>query len=459
MNGQPLPMDLLQSMFGAEEVDRIFADHARLQRMLDFEAALARAEASCNVIPESAVGPIAAKCQAKLFNLDELAAGSRKAGNLAIPLIRQLTQLVAKDDAASSRYVHWGATSQDVMDTGLILQLRDALDWFDLQIAKLCDQLAALSELHRSTVVAGRTWLQHAVPTVYGLKVAGWLDAMVRHQTRLQETRKRVLVLQFGGAAGTLATLGQKGIEVSEALAANLHLELPPLPWHAHRDRMAETATTLALLTGTLGKIGRDVSLQMQTEVGEVSEPADEGRGGSSTMPHKRNPVACAMILAAADRVPGLSSTMLAAMPQEHERGLGGWHAEWETLPEIVRLCAGALHWTLETIAGLEIDVDRMRANLELTHGLIYAEAIATRLAADVGKAAAHELLETASRKAIREKKHLRDVLSADSAVTAHLEANEIARLFGPTQQLGVAGHFIDRATTAFRRERSSERK
>jgi 3-carboxy-cis,cis-muconate cycloisomerase len=222
---------------------------------------------------------------------------------------------------------------------------------------------------------------------------------------------------------------------------------------------MAEMATTLALLTGTLGKIGRDVSLQMQTEVGEVSEPADEGRGGSSTMPHKRNPVACAMILAAAGRVPGLTSTMLAAMPQEHERGLGGWHAEWETLPEIVRLCAGALHWTLETIAGLEIDVERMGANLELTHGLIYAEAVATRLAADVGKAAAHELLETASRKAIREKKHLRDVLSADSAVTAHLEANEIARLFGPTQQLGVAGHFIDRATTAFRRLRSSERK
>ena len=427
--------------------------------MLDFEAALARAEASCGVIPKAAVAPIVAKCEAGLIELDEIAAQAGNAGNLAIPLIKQLTHLVAKGDADAARYVHWGATSQDVIDTGLVLQLRDALDWIEQRVGKLGDLLLRLSEQHRGTVVAGRTWMQHAVPTVYGLKVAVCLDAMVRHKARLREIRRRVSVVQFGGAAGTLATLGEKGIEVSKALAGDLRLDLPALPWHAHRDRMAEVATTLALLTGTLGKIARDVSLQMQTEVAEVSEPAGEGRGGSSTMPQKRNPVGCAMILAAAIRVPGLTSTMLSAMLQEHERGLGGWHAEWETLSELVRLCAGALRWTLEVVDGLEVYADRMKQNLELTHGLIFAEAVSTRLAAKVGKAAAHKVLEAASRNAIRDKKHLRDVLSADPAVAAHIGAKEMAELFDPARQLGVANQFIDRAAAAFRQELSSESK
>jgi 3-carboxy-cis,cis-muconate cycloisomerase len=435
-----------QSMFGAEEVERIFADRTRVQRMLDFEAALARAEAGAGVIPGQAAGPIAEKCRVDLFDLGALAAGARKAGNVAIPLIKQLTQQVSKDDAEAARYVHWGATSQDVIDTALVLQLREALGWIDERAGELCEELASLADAHRATVVAGRTWMQHAVPISYGVKVAGWLDAIVRHRARLRETRRRVFVLQFGGAAGTLSVLGGKGIEVAEALAGDLRLDVPAAPWHAHRDRVAEVATTLALLTGTLGKVARDVSLQMQTEVAEVSEPAGGGRGGSSTMPQKRNPVGCAMILAAAVRVPGLTSTILSAMPQEHERGLGGWHAEWETLPEIVRLCAGALRWTTEVIGGLEVDTNRMKQNLELTHGLIFAEAVAMKLAEKVGKAAAHELLESASRKAIGEKKHLRDILSADSAVTRDIGAKELAEIFDPMRQLAVAGEFIDRA-------------
>jgi 3-carboxy-cis,cis-muconate cycloisomerase len=440
-----------QSIFGAEEVERIFADRARVQRMLDFEAALARAEAGARVIPGQAAGPIADKCRADLFDLGALAVGARKAGNLAIPLIKQLTQLVAKENAEAARYVHWGATSQDVIDTGLVLELRDALGWIDEQAGELCEELARLANAHRATVVAGRTWMQHAVPISYGVKVAGWLDAMIRHRARLRETRRRVLVLQFGGAAGTLSVLGGKGIEVSEALAGDLRQQLPSVTWHAHRDRVAEVATTVALLTGTLGKIARDVSLQMQTEVGELSEPAGEGRGGSSTMPQKRNPVGCAMILAAAIRVPGLTSTMLSAMPQEHERGLGGWHAEWETLPEIVRLCAGALRWTAEVIGGLEVDAERMKQNLELTQGLIFAEAVAMKLAEKVGNAAAHEMLESASRRAIREKKHLREVLSADSAVMGQIGAKEVAEIFDATRQLGAADEFIDRAIAAAR--------
>ena len=451
-------------MFGAEEVERIFADRARVQRMLDFEAALARAEAGARVIPVQVAGPIAEKCRVDFFDLGVLATGARTAGNVAIPLIKQLTQLVAKENAEAGRYVHWGATSQDVIDTALVLQLREALGWIDERAGEVCEEFASLADAHRATVVSGRTWMQHAVPISYGVKVAGWLDAMVRHRARLRETRRRVLVLQFGGAAGTISVLGRKGIEVAEALAGDLRLDLPAAPWHAHRDRVVEVATTLALMIGTLGKIARDVSLQMQTEVGEVSEPAGEGRGGSSTMPQKRNPVGCAMILAAAVRVPGLTSTMLTAMPQEHERGLGGWHAEWETLPEIVRLCAGALRWAVDVIGGLEVDVERMKQNLELTHGLIFAEAVAMKLAEKMGKAAAHELLASASRKAIRERTHLRDVLSADSGLTGHIGPKELAEIFDPVRELGSADEFIDRviegsrqlASTPERRQQNS---
>jgi 3-carboxy-cis,cis-muconate cycloisomerase len=259
----------------------------------------------------------------------------------------------------------------------------------------------------------------------------------------------RVMVVQFGGAAGTLAMLGDRGLDVAAALAGELQLTLPAVPWHGHRDRVVEVATTLALLTGTLGKMARDISLQMQTEVGEVFEPSERGRGGSSTMPHKRNPITCAVVLAAADRVPGLTGIMLAAMPQEHERSLGGWHAEWQTLPEIVRLSAGALHHMVEAVAGLEIDPGRMQQNLELTHGLIFAEAVTAVLARKIGKMKAHQILETASRKAFGDKKHLRDVLTVDPEVLPHLDKSEIEQLFEPLKYTGVAGQFIDRVIAA----------
>jgi 3-carboxy-cis,cis-muconate cycloisomerase len=371
--------------------------------------------------------------------------------------VKQLTALVQKEDAEAARYVHSGATSQDVIDTGLVLQLRDAFGWIEEQVGAICDRLAVLSEQHRSTVMPGRTWMQQAVPIVFGVKTAGWLDAMVRHRGRQRETRKRALVLQFGGAAGTLASLGTRGIEVGRALGEELQLEFPDAPWHAHRDRMAEVATTMALLTGTLGKMARDISLLMQTEVDEIAEPGGEGRGGSSTMPQKRNPVACAAVLAAAERVPGLTSIVLAAMPQEHERGLGGWHAEWETLPEIVRLCGGALRSISETVDGLEVHQDRMRENLEAQHGMIYAEAVSTALAKKLGKPAAHEIVANASRRAVREKKHLREVLSADPKVKSQLSADEIEGLFDPKQHLGVAVEFIDRVVAASRQNRAAD--
>jgi 3-carboxy-cis,cis-muconate cycloisomerase len=439
-------MELLDLLFGSAAVNGIFTDRSRLQRMLDFEAALARAEAQVEVIPISAARRITEQCRADLFDLAALRQATVKTGNHAIPIVKHLTELVGQHDEEAKRYVHWGATSQDVVDTGLMLQLRDALGAIQSDLNPLCERLTGLAVQYRSTPVAARTLLQQAVPTVFGLKVAGWLDALARHRIRIQELQERAIVLQFGGAAGTLAMLGDRGLDVAVALAQELQLALPALPWHSHRDRVVEVATTLGLLTGTLGKIARDISLQMQTEVGEVFEPSGEGRGGSSTMPHKRNPITCAVVLAAAQRVPGLVGTMLAAMPQEHERTLEGWHAEWETLPEIVRVSAGALHQMVEMVAGLEVDPTRMQQNLELTNGLIFAEAVTAVLGKKVGKSKAHQILEAASRKSIAEKKHLREVLAADPQVMPHLNREEIVSLFEPLNYTGVAGKFIDRA-------------
>src|ERR1700744_134337 len=312
--------------------------------MLSFESALAKAESRASVIPAAAIQAISEQCKAPLFDIDALARAAKSSGNVAIPLVKALTAQVAKYDAEAARYVHWGATSQDVIDTGLILQLRGALACVASNLDKLAKGLAELAGAHRSTVMVGRTWMQQALPTTFGAKVAGWLDAIDRHRERLRETQHRCLVLQFGGAVGTLAALHEKSDEVAKHLAEELKLPLAEIPWHSHRDRVAEIATTLGLVVGTLGKIATDISLLSQTEVAEVFEPAEKGRGGSSTLPHKRNPVTCAAVISAATRVPGLVGTMLAAMPQEHERGLGGWHAEWETLPEIVSLAGGTAH-------------------------------------------------------------------------------------------------------------------
>jgi len=426
-------------------MDRVFSDSARLQRMLDFEAALAAAEARAGVIPEAAVAAIARTCQADQFDLGDLARKAASAGNLAIPMVKQLTALVERSERDAARYVHWGATSQDAIDTGLVLQVRDALHVIENGINRTSTALVKLVQQHRNTPMVARTWMMQAVPTLFGLKLAGWLDDLLRHRGRLQELRARVLVLQFGGAAGTLATLGDKGLSVAEILAEQLRLKLPALPWHSHRDRIAELAATLALLTGSLGKIARDVSLLAQTEVGELAEPAVQGRGGSSTMPHKRNPVACAAILAAAQRAPGLASTLLAALPHEHERGLGGWQAEWEVVPEIFRITAGALERTAELVEGLEVHPAAMARNLNATNGLIFAEAVMMALAPQVGKAEAHRLAEAASRRASGSGQHLREVLLMDADVTAHLNPGQIEGLFDPLQYTGAASHFMDR--------------
>ena len=442
---------MLDQLLGSPVLGAIFSDRGRLQGMLDFEAALAAAEAEVGVIPAVAAEPIAGKCRAELFDMASLATATAAAGNPAIPLVKQLTALVAVDDATAAGFVHWGATSQDAMDSGLMLQLAQSLPHLEADLARLADALAELAAKHKLTPLPGRTWLQHALPITFGLKAAGWLDAIERHRARLADLRPRLLVLQFGGAAGTLAALGDKGLAVSAALAKRLGLTLPAMPWHAERDRLAEFGATLGTLTGTLGKMARDLSLLMQTDVAEAFEPAGEGRGGSSTMPHKRNPVTAAAVLAAATRAPGLVATLLAGMVQEHERGLGGWHAEWTALPELVVLTGGALTQMADTIAGLEIDAARMRANLEATHGLMLAEAVTMALGAKLGRQAAHQRVEAACRRAVTARQHLRQVLAADPDVTAELAPAELDRLFDPLNYLGAAVAFVDRVLAARR--------
>jgi 3-carboxy-cis,cis-muconate cycloisomerase len=445
---------LLDPLFTTDSMREIFSDRRTLQGMLDFEAALARALARAGVASAESAPAIAAHCSADKFAMDVLAREAALAGNLAIPLVKALTAAVAKSDPNAAGFVHWGATSQDVIDTGLVLQLRDALDSLQRELAQFSSALARVAEKHQSTLLAGRTWLQQASPVTLGLKVAGWLDAIHRQQARIAQARNEVSTLQFGGAVGTLAALGEKGPTVAAALASELKLELPSIPWHTHRDRFAEVATSLGLLVGTLGKIARDISLLAQTEVGEVLEPAETGRGGSSTLPHKRNPVGSTVVLAAAIRVPALVSVMLTAMVQEHERGLGGWHAEWQTLPEIFLLAAGALAHLAHVVDGLEVFEERMTLNLAATHGLILSEALAIALAKHIGRSPAHQLVERAAHRALECGRPLRELLLEDQEVHAHLSSAEIDALLDPGNYTGAAASMIQRVLAVEKKNR-----
>jgi 3-carboxy-cis,cis-muconate cycloisomerase len=439
-------------LFTTAELRDALSLQARVRAMLDFERALAAAQAQVGLIPPAAATAIAAACDVAQIDLPLLGNQAVAAGNLAIPLVRQLTRAVQATDSEAARFVHWGATSQDVIDTGMLLQLRDALALIESDLAALATAVAERAEQHKRTLMPGRTWLQQATPITFGLKAAGWLSAIERDRARLAQLKPRLFVLQFGGAAGTLASLGRRGLDVAAALAAALDLALPELPWHTQRDRFAEIATTLGILTGTLGKAARDLASLMQTEVAEAFEPAAAGKGGSSTMPHKRNPVGAAITLAAATRVPSLVATMLAAMPQEHERGFGNWHAEWDTLPEIVLLAGGATQQMRLAIEGLEVDRERMRTNLDATRGMPYAEAVSMALAEKVGKAAAHHLVEACARAAFAQRCSLRETLAEQPAVAQHLSPGQLDQLFDPRTAAGLAEVFVERALQAFHR-------
>jgi 3-carboxy-cis,cis-muconate cycloisomerase len=446
---------LTDPMFGSSAVLEIFSDVGTVRRMLEVEAALAHAQARCGVIPSDAADTIAAVCaQPEIIDLDALAHAAVSAGNLAIPFVKQLTAAVSRRDVAAGGFVHWGATSQDIIDTALVLQLDAAMAELSDSLLRLGTACATLVSAHRDTPMVARTWLQHALPMTFGLKAAGWLDALRRDLERTERVHRQARALQFGGAAGTLASLGDKAQDVRTELASALGLALPALPWHAHRDRLVECATALGMLTGTLGKMARDISLMMQTEVGEVAEPSGPGRGGSSTMPHKRNPVGCAGVLTAAVRVPPLVATLLAGMVQEHERALGGWQAEWDTVPQIVTLAAGALRQMEEVIAGLEVDATRMRSNIDATHGLILAEAAMLELGKRIGRTPAHHLVEQASRRAVKEGITLRDALSLALAENPEhaglLDDAALDQLSDPANYAGQSARFADAAVAAW---------
>ncbi len=438
-------------LFTNATIEGLFTAEAQVRAMLRFEEALAQAEAAVGLLPAAAAAAIAAGCQQLDWDVAALARQTLLAGNPAIPLVKMLTQRVAQHDAEAAKYVHFGATSQDVLDTALMLQLQSALAFTDGQLHELLGALAALATAHRDTLMMGRTLLQQARPITFGYKVAGWLDALLRARERLAQLRAEALVLQFGGAVGTLATLGEQGPAVAAHLAGELQLSAPLVPWHGQRDRLVELAAALGIVAGTLGKLGHDVVLLMQTEVGEVRESAAAGKGGSSAMPHKRNPVAATFLVAIAGRTPALVGQLLAALPQhEHERAAGAWHAEWDALPALCSLVAAALTHAHDLVSGLEVDTERMRQNLDLTQGLVFAEDVTAALTPHLGKAAAHQLIEAASREAPRQGQPLQAYLRQQPQVTQHLSDAALTALFDPAHATGLSQHLTDQVLARF---------
>jgi len=432
-------------LFSTPEMTEIFSLPNQLRAMMRFEWALTCALESQGMAEAGAGSILGSLIDAEFFDTSNLERDARESGNIAIPFVQQLTTKVSSANERASRTIHLGATSQDVLDTALVLQMRQGLQLVLVAINRLKIALTKQIEVHAETVMAGRTWLQPGPPVTFGLKLAGTLAALRRHQTRINAAAHRAFVLQFGGAVGTLAALGSAGPEVSSEIARILELKDPELPWHTQRDSLVEIAQVLALLVGSLGKFARDIALLMQAEVGEASEPTTDGRGGSSTMPQKQNPVACATVLACAARVPGLISTMLVAMPQEHERGLGLWQAEWETLPQVFRLTAAALARSIEIVEGLLVDKTRMDSNLDAMLGLPQAEAVSAALAQKVGRSAAHDILRKASFQSQETREHLSAILKTFPEVTAHLTHADIDRLLQSHGYLGSAQHFIQR--------------
>lgn len=442
------------ALFSTAEMSDAFSLEAHVAGMLAFEAALALAEARVGIIPEDAANMIAKNCQVDLFDVAALYLEAEVAGTPVIPLIRMLTTQL-EDEA--KKFVHWGATSQDAIDTALVLQMRDGISLLLSGLLGVCDACAKLAEEHRHTLMAGRTLMQQAVPITFGLKSARWLAMVVRQVDILREHKKRLLVVQLGGAAGTLAFLGDKGLQVATLLAEELKLSAPDLPWHSERDRLAEIAGALGVVAGTMAKIASDVALLAQTEIGEVSEGVMPGKGGSSAMPQKHNPVDAAFAIAAARLAIGEVPVILSAMTQEQERAAGGWQAEWVALPNLFRYTASAVEHVRGMISGLKVDPARMNANLQLTQGLIMAESLTMALAPHVGRPEAQRIVTALCERAIRSDRPLREVVLEEKTVAGILSVEEIKRAFDPRAYLGSADVFIEHALASYRAAKASE--
>ena len=440
-----MPFTLL---FAPEPLVDALSDTAWLQAMLDVEAGLAEAQAAVGVIPAGAAEAIAACCRAERFDPAALALDARHVGSPVEPLVRALSALVPGEAA---RLVHLGCTSQDVMDTAAMLVAKRALALIERDLDGVGDACAGLAETHRDTLMVARTLMQHALPTTFGLKAAGWLDAVTRARGALARLAPDVLALELGGAAGTLASYGSQGPAIARELATRLGLAEAELPWHAQRGRIAELGAALSLMAGSLGKIALDVVLLSQTEVGEVAEAASGRRGGSSTLPHKRNPVGSTLVRSCARSAQASAGLLLGNLEHEHERAAGAWQAEWDALSGALLHAGAAAYWLREVLETLEVKPGRMRANLDSTRGLVMAEAVSLRLAEALGRVAAHDLLKAVSRRVADGDGTLADELAADPAVTAQLAPAELAAALDPAGYLGAASTLIDRAVSRHR--------
>jgi len=454
-----VPARLIDSLATTGPLADLFSDRSLLQAMLDFEAALARAEARVGIVPVDAADAIRAAAKAENFDAAEMARGVLRGGTPGIPIAKALTAKVKAADPDAARWVHWGATSQDVADTAMILLLKRAQPILVGDLSRLEKALDQLSERHRNTVMLGRTLLQAAPPVTFGLKAAGWLAAIRRSRMWLDDAFQDALILQFGGASGTLAALGEKGFEAGRAMAKELGLGFPDAPWHAHRDRLAALVAACGVLTGVLGKMARDISLLAQGEVAEAAEPAGDERGGSSTMPQKRNPIASALTLAAANRVPGLVAAFLSGMVQEHERGVGGWQAEWPTIAGVIESTGLAIASMAEAASGLEVDAEQMRANIEATGGTVFAEKASMLLAAKLGRETARQIVSEAARRSEEEGRTLKEVLGEIPEVARALGGRALRDLETPEKYLGTAEEMRKRLLVSEGREDSKPRK
>jgi 3-carboxy-cis,cis-muconate cycloisomerase len=442
-----MPSSLIDSavfrdIFSTAAMRSVFSDENRVQKYLDFEAALARAQGRLGIIPKDAAEEICRHCHAAEIDFANLKTATERIGYPVLPVVQQLVAL-CRDGLGE--WCHWGATTQDITDTATILQIREALNLIERQLGGIIDALAALARQYRDTPMAGRSNLQQAVPITFGYKMATLLAAFARHRQRLDQLRARVLVGEFGGAAGTLSSLGGRGLATQAELMKELQLGVPAIAWHTVRDCIAEVGCFLGLLTGSCGKIALDVKLLMQTEVEEVYEPFHEGRGSSSTMPQKRNPISSVYITALVAVVRQQVAALLDAMVEDHERATGPWEIEWIVLPEIFCLTAGALAQTEFVLKGLQVDAKKMRANLDLTNGLIVSEAVMMGLGPYLGRQYAHDLVYDICRKVVATGRPLVDLLAENAEIAKHLDRPALAKLCDPANYLGEAGAMVDR--------------
>jgi adenylosuccinate lyase len=433
---------LFRDLFSSEAMRAVFAEQSLVQHWLDVEAALARAQAELGLIPTAVAEEITAKARVEHFDLQELGREIFATMHPIVPLLGALADLC---EGEAGEYVHWGATTQDIMDTGLVLQLREALTILERQLDEVAKATASLADRYRATPMPGRTHGQHAVPITFGLKSAVWLAEVDRHQDRLHQLRPRLLVGQLAGAAGTLASLGTTGLDVQRLLMSALGLDVPLVGWHTARDGLGELGAFLALIAGTAGKIANEVIALQKTEVLELQEPWHDGKVGSSTMPHKRNPMLCESIVGMSKIARGTAAVLLDLTVQEHERDMRAWHAEWKVVPEICLVTSGALELLIVVLQGLEVDPDRMAHNLQATHGLILSERVMMELAPMIGRARAHERIYDLSMRAFAQGIPLPDVLKQDPELSKLLPAKRLAALFEPAEYIGLSTTFVDR--------------